>query len=54
VHPRARLDRCGKTRPSPDLIPRPSRPWSVAIPAHTVIATSINFFWPKGQWILGL
>jgi hypothetical protein len=29
--PRAGLDRCGKSRPHHDLIPRPSSPWGVTI-----------------------
>ena len=34
VSPRARLDRCGKSRPHQDLIPGPSRLQRVAIPTE--------------------
>jgi len=57
--PQGRSGQVRKISPSTGFDPRTVQPvvscytnW--AIPAHMETAVSINFVWPKGQWILGL
>ena len=45
--PRAGLDRCGKSRPHRDSIPRPSTPYPVAIPTELPAHSDVRGFVSK-------